>query len=933
LLGGIVARARDGLGALFGRRSDCAMLDGLVAGARGGQSQILVLRGEAGIGKTALLDYLETNAAGCRVVRLAGVEAETEFVYAGLHQLCVPFLDRLDRLAAPQRVALGTAFGLTGGEAPDRFLVGLAVLDLLADRAAERPLVCLIDDAQWLDRASAQTIAFVARRLLAEGVVLVVAVREPTDGQVFAGLPELVITGLGETDAGWLLDSVVKGPMDPRVRARIIAETHGNPLALLELPRAWTTAELADGFARTDPLISRIEEGFTRRLLMLPEDTQRLLVAAAAEPLGDATLLWRAAEVLGLDPNAGDVAQKAGLIEFGARVRFRHPLVRAAAYRSASTEVRQAVHRALAEATDAHVDPDRRAWHRAHATQSSNEEIAAELEQSATRAQSRGGLLAAAALLERAARLTPDPARRAERELAAAWHKRGAGAIDDALALLAASEAGPADALRAAKVMHLRGQIALYQRRATDAVRLLVEAAQLLESHDGDLARETYLEALGAAIFSSTTDDAAQAVAAAARAAAPVGDEPRTTDLILDGLASRLVDGHAAAVPSLARALEKVRSIDYRVDDVGRLLGQVGNPFTGYLATELWDFEAGRAVADLLVQRARDTGALVQLQFAANELAVNDLLAGRLADAAALVEEDRMVSDVTGSPPVGYAAMLLAALRGTASASQQITAARDHTMALGEGRIVNFAGYALALLNNGLGRHDLALKAAREVFDRDVLAGYQMMVISELAEAASRTGDTDLVVAALQRMSARAQATPTDWARGIEARLEALLEDDADASYRKSIEHLDRAGLRLEVARGHLLYGEWLRRAGQRSQARKQLRAAHEMLLAMAATAFAERARRELLVLGEKGLQRSVESTEGLTTQEFHIARLARDGLSNVEIGTRLFLSPRTVEWHLGKVFTKLGLSSRRQLRDAVLDFAPSDPPPGPTHQ
>jgi DNA-binding CsgD family transcriptional regulator len=536
-------------------------------------------------------------------------------------------------------------------------------------------------------------------------------------------------------------------------------------------------------------------------------------------------------------------------------------------------------------------------------------------------------------LLERAARLTPDPARRADRELAAAWHKRGAGAIDDALALLASSEAGPPDELRAAKVMHLRGQIALYQRRAADAVRLLVEAAQHLQTHDADLARETYLEALGAAIFSSTTDEAAITVAAAARTAMPVDDESTITDLILDGLATRLVDGHAAAVPSLTRALLKVRSIDHRVDDEDRLLGAVG-PFTGYLATELWDFEAGRAVADLLVQRARATGALIQLQFTANELAVNDLLAGRLTDAAALVEEDRMVSDLTGNPPVGYAAILLAAVRGTASAAAQITAARDHTMALGEGRIVNFAGYALALLHNGLRRHDLALEAARDVFHRDVLAGYQMMVISELAEAASRTGDTDLVAAALERMSARAQATPTDWALGIEARLQALLgREDADASYRQSIEHLDRAGLRLEVARGHLLYGEWLRRTGQRSEARTQLHTAHEMLNAVGAAAFADRARRELLVLGVKAVRRSVESVEGLTAQEFHISTLARDGLSNAEIGTRLFLSPRTVEWHLGKVFTKLGFSSRRQLRNAILDFAPNDQLLGPTDQ
>lgn len=917
-------RWRAGLASLFGRYSECATLDGLVAGARAGQSQVLVVRGGAGIGKTALLDYLEANVAGCRIARLAGAEAEMELAYAGLHQICAPFLDRFERLPDPQRIALSTAFGLVAGDAPDRFMVGLAVLDLLADRAEERPLICLIDDAQWLDRASAQTIAFVARRLVAERIVLVLAVREPGDERDFAGLPELTIDGLSEADAGRLLDTVVKGPMDPRVRDRIIAETRGNPLALLELPRAWTTAELADGFERPDPLISRIEEGFVRRLSTLPEDTQRLLVAAAAEPLGDPTLLWRAAAVLGLGPNAGDAAESAGLIQFGARVRFRHPLVRAAAYRFAPTETRQDAHRALAEATDADVDPDRRAWHRALATQLPDEQIAVELELSAARAQSRGGLLAAAALLERAARLTPDPARRADRELAAAWHKRGGGALDAALALLATIEAGPADALRAAKVKHLRGQIALDQRRATDAVRLLADAAQQLEPLDRDLARETYLEGLGAAIVSSTTDDAASAVAVAALAAAPGQGEPRVTDLILDALATRLVEGHAAAVPSLARALTKLRSIGDRVDDKDRQPWLGGNPFTGYLATELWDFDAGRALAELQVQRARDAGALVQLQLAANVLAVNEMLAGRLADAAALVEEDRMVADITGNPPVGYAATLLAALRGTDAASRLITAARDDASVLGDGRIVNFAGYATALLNNGHGRHDIAVQAAREVLDRPVVAGYQTMVVSELAEAASRTCDTELQAAAFKWMSERATATPTDWALGIEARLRALLGgEDADASYRESIERLDRAGLRLEVARGHLLYGEWLRCTGERIKAREQVRAAHDMLLAMGAGAFAERARRELVVLGEKGHQQSVETAEELTAQEFHIARFARDGLSNAEIGARLFISPRTVEWHLGKVFIKLGISSRRQLRTAALDVEP----------
>jgi len=919
---------RDGFAALFGRRSECAILDAAIAGARAGQSQVLVVRGEAGIGKSALLDYLETSAAGCRVARLAGVEAEMELAYAGLHQLCARFLDRLDRLPDPQRIALGTAFGLAGGIAPDRFLVGLVVLDLLADRAEERPLICLIDDAQWLDRMSAQTLAFVARRLVAERIALVVAIRAPSDERDFVGLPELTLSGLGEVDAGRLLDSVVKGPMDPRVRDRIIAETRGNPLALLELPRAFTAAELADGFEQSDlvPLASRIEQGFLRRLSTLPEETRRLLVAAAAEPLGDTTLLWRAANVLGLSANAAHAAEMAGLIKFGAQVRFRHPLVRAAAYRSASPEERQEIHGALAEVTDAEVDPDRRAWHRAQATLAPDEGIAAELERSATRAQSRGGLLAAAALLERAARLTPDPARRAQRELAAAWRKRDGGALDAAIALLAAVEAGAADPLRAAEGKHLRGQIAFDQRRATEAARLLLDAARHLEPLDCDLARETYLDALAAAIWASGTDapDATNVVATAARAAAPARGEPRAIDLILDALATRFVDGHAAAAPALARALTNVRSIDYGAEDVGRLLWLGGNRVTAILATELWDFEAGRALAELQVHRARDAGALVHLQFALNVLAANELLAGELTDAAALIEEDRMVSDITGNPPVGYAATLLAALRGPdEKASRSIAMAREEAWTLGQGRIVTFADYATSVLNNSLGRHDIAVLAAREVFDRDVVGGHQMMVVSELAEAASRTGDTELVAAALQRMSERARATPTHWAQGIEARLRAMLGgEESDASFRESIQHLDRAGLRLEVARGHLLYGEWLRRTGERIKAREQLRTAHDMLLAMGAAAFAERARRELVVLGEKGLQRSIETTEELTPQEFHIARFARDGLSNAEIGTRLFLSPRTVEWHLGKVFAKLGVSSRRQLRNAALDFA-----------
>jgi DNA-binding CsgD family transcriptional regulator len=919
--------SRDPAPGLHGRRGECEALDRLLADARAGHSRVLVLRGEAGIGKTALLDYLLAQTSGCRTARAAGVESEMELAYAGLQQLCAPFLDRLERLPAPQRAAVGTAFGLSAGEPPDRFLVGLAVLTLLAEVAEEQPLVCLVDDAQWLDRVSAQTLAFVARRLLAERIALVIAVREP--GAELAGLPERTVHGLSDPDAGALLDSVITGPADRRVRDRIVAETHGNPLALLELPRAWTTAELAAGFeqAHAMPLTGRLEQGFVRQLEPLPVDARRLLLTAAAEPLGDAALLWRAAGLLGLGADPAAAAEASGLIEFGARVRFRHPLVRSAAYWSASAEERREAHGALAEVTDPGVDPDRRAWHWAQAASVPDEDVAAELVRSAGRAQARGGLVAAAAFLERAAILTPEPARRAERELTAARVKRDAGALDPALGLLAAVDAGPPDALRSAEVEHLRGQIAFDQRRSGDGARLLLDAARRLEPFNPELARETYLEALAAAMWASGPDlpDLVVEAARAARAAPPAREPPRAIDIVLDAFAARFTEGYAAAAPLLTRALATVQNIDVGADDVGQLLWLGGNRISAIIATEVWDFEAGRALAERQVQLARGTGALVRLQFALNVLASNELLAGNFASAAALIDEDRVVAEAAGNPPVAYTAMLLAAFRGDEHvAPGLIAAARDEASSLGQGRLVTFADYASAVLHNGLGRHDIARDAAWRVFERDVVGGYQVQAVAELAEAASRTGDGPLAAQALARVSERARITPTDWARGIEARLAALLSDGevADNLYRESIERLGNAGLRAERARGHLLYGEWLRRDGRRVDAREQLRTAHDMLTAMGLDAFAERARRELLVTGATARKRTIETTHELTAQESQIARLARDGLSNPEIGTRLFISPRTVEWHLRKIFAKLGISTRRQLRDTALATA-----------
>jgi DNA-binding CsgD family transcriptional regulator len=892
------------------------LLDRLIEAVRAGRSGALVIRGEAGVGKTALLDYVAEHASDCLVARAAGVQSEMELAFAGVHQLCAPMLDHLDRLPGPQRDALRSALGLSPATSPDRFLVALAVLSLLSDVAEQRPLICLVDDAQWLDQASAQVLTFVARRVQAESVGVVFGARRPSDDG--AGLPELVLEGLREEDAQSLLDAVLPGPLDVRVRDRIVAETRGNPLALLELPRGLTPAELAGGFGLVGavPISGRIEEAFQRRLEALPAETRRLLVVAAAEPVGDPPLVWRAAEVLGIGAAAAIPAAEAGLLEFGARVLFRHPLVRSVVYRSAPLPLRQDVHRALAEVTDPGLDPDRRAWHRAQAAPGPDEEVAEELERSAGRAQARGGLAAAAAFLERAAMLTRDPARRAERLLTAARTKRDIGALDAALGLLVAVETGPPDVARTAEMEYLRGQIALLQRRGTDAARLLLSTARRLEPVDHDLARETYLEALGAAMWAGDLDKPTGVleVAKAARAAPPGPEPPRVVDVLLDAFALRLTEGYTAAAPLLTRALDLALTPSDADDD--RRLWLTGGRVGAITALELWDAESAHTLGARLVQAARDSGAVARLQFALNTLAWTHLAAGELTTAELILDEDRVIAEATGNPSLGNARMTLAAWRGLeAPASELIEATLRESTERGLGRTVDFATYASSVLNNGLGRYAAARDAARRVFERDGL-GYGPFIVPELAEAASRTGDTALVKTALEWMSERTRVTPSDWALGIQARVRALLGegDAAEHCYRESIDRLGRTRVRAQLARGHLLYGEWLRRERRRTDARAQLRIAHDMLDTMGIEAFAERARRELRATGETARQRIVEPTVALTAQEAHIARLARDGLSNPEIGARLFISPRTVKYHLRKVFLKLDITSRNQL-------------------
>jgi DNA-binding CsgD family transcriptional regulator len=904
---------------LRGRRREREVLDELLAAVRSGQSRALVVLGEPGVGKTALIQYALESASAYRVARAVGVESEMELAFAALHQLCAPMLDRLERLPGPQRAALATAFGLSSGDAPDRFLVGLAALGLLSEVAHEQPLLCFVDDAQWLDRASAQTLAFVARRLYAESVGVVFATREPSEE--LRGLPELHVHGLRNGEARELLASAVHGPLDERVRDRIVAETRGNPLALLELPRGLSQAELAGGFGLPDaPALSgRIEESFQRQLAELEPGTQLLLLVAAAEPLGDPMLVWRAAEQLGIAPDAAPPAAASGLADFGGRVRFRHPLVRSAVYRAASPTERKGVHAALAEATDPEVDPDRRAWHRAQAATGPDEDVAADLERSAERAQRRGGLAAAAAFLERATLLTPDPTRRSERALAAAQVTHQAGSPDAALRLLAMAEAGPMDELQRARADVLRAQIAFATSRGGDAPPLLLKAARRLEPLDARRARDTHLDALSAALFVGrlTTDGGVLEAARAARAAPAAAQPPSAADLLLDGAASVITDGYAAGAPVLKCALAAFRDGHVSEEEEIRWLWLAAR-----VAVNLWDDETWRVLADRHVELSRASGALTVLPIALSSRIVVHINEGEPAAAASLVEEQRAIVEATGSQIVLYAALIVAACRGREpEASTLIEDSIEDVRRRGAGMELAITRWWSALLYNGLGRYEDALAAMQQATDYPPELLFSNWVLPELIEAAARTGQRDRAADAHRRLSDTTRASGTDWAIGMEARTGALLAegDAADGLYREAIDRLGRTRTRVQLARAHLLYGEWLRRENRRSEAREQLRTAHEMLTASGLEAFAGRAARELLAAGEAARSDGVQGATGaLTAQEAQIARLARDGLSNPEIGARLFISPRTVEYHLHKVFTKLEISSRSQL-DGVL--------------
>jgi DNA-binding CsgD family transcriptional regulator len=899
---------------LLGRARECALLDELLDDVRRGQSRSLVLQGEAGIGKTALLEHLVASASDLTVVRAVGVQSEMELAFASLHQVCAPLLDQLERLPGPQRDALRTVFGLSPGPAPDRFLVGLAVLSLVSEVAERGPLLCVVDDAQWLDQTSALTLTFVARRLLAEPVGFVFAAREP--GPELGHLPALDVQGLRNGYARALLSSSVQFTLDARVRDRILAETRGNPLALLELPRGLTPSQLAGGFGASEAsdLSKRIESSYVRRVETLPDSARRLLLVAAAEPVGDPLLLQRACKRLGIALDAIDGMD--GLLALEERVTFRHPLARSAVYRSAGAPERRAAHLALAESTDRAQDPDRRAWHLAAAAAEPDEAVADELELSAGRARARGGLAAAAAFLQRAVALTSDPARRAGRALAAARASLGAGEFDVARRLLEAAEVGQLDELGRAQADLLRAELAFAQDRGGDAPVLLLHAAKRLEPLDLRLARDTYLEAWGAALFAGHLANAGGSLADVSRAAAAAPDPPGAPlpcDLLLDGLALIFTAGRSAATPVLRRAVGAFAGPEVSAAETLRW-GWLASRAANYL----WDYDRGLEIGRRAVRRARDLGALEALAVADNACGQLAAFGGDLESAAKLIGEVDAVKEATGTRIARHAAIAVAGIRGQDADVIDDVIAR--AVAAGQGAAHQYACWAKAVLMNGRCRYDDALAAAAQASEEIPELYIATWGLCELVEAATRTGDVELAERALVRLGAQFDCSDADWGLGLWARARALLSEHeaAEPLYREAIDRLGRTRLRPDLARAHLLYGEWLRREQRRADARAQLRTAHELFVTIGMEAFAERAGTELQGTGERVRKRTVETRDDLTAQELQIARLARDGLSNPEIGARLFLSPRTVEWHLRKVFAKLAIRSRQELARAL---------------
>ncbi|MFC3452153.1 AAA family ATPase [Amycolatopsis speibonae] len=879
---------------LVGRRDESDRLLALARAAGRGEGGVLVLRGEPGIGKSSLLDHVAHAAPeGFQLIRASGSEFEGELPFAALHQLCVPALAHLDTLSAPYRDSLLVAFGLADG-APDPFRVGLAALELLATAAAKRPLLCVVDDAHWLDTASARALTFLARRIAAEPIAMVFAARDQDPIRGLDELPGLTVGGLSDAHARALLAEEKTVTLDERVRDRLLAEARGNPLALIELPKA-------GGFAlpAPSPIASRIERSFRARMAELPRDARRLLILASADPTGDPGLLWAAARLLDLDvPAASTAAEASGLILFGTRASFCHPLARSAAYRAAEPEQRHAAHRALAEATDPDSAGDRRAWHRAQATTGPDEQVAAELELSASRAQARGGVAAAAAFLERAAALSLDPGKQVERTLAAARTTLEAGGTDAAADLLASIDTEKLAVPQHASVDLLRGRIAFVQG-ADGAVRgpeLILGAARRLADVDPERSRECFVAALEMGLVVGRAAGVLDRVLDAARSAPATS---RTPDL-LDALVRLTTEGHQAGVPSLRRVLTG--------DDAGWTRTPA---LATVLAGELWDIDLHATIVGWLVRTGRDTGAPMTIRLGLSQVAMHAVLTGHFGRAMAAIAEEEAIADALGDPPQLYSRVHLAAMRGR---RQEVLDLSAEATDRGNDQLTANIHWATAVLYNGLAEYPAALDAAtRAVASGDLfLTG---VALPELVEAAVRCGEHAVALSALKSLAERTEPAGTGFALGVLAGARAMV-SDAEEDHLEALRHLASGPLAVHLARAHLRYGEWLRRAGRRRDAREHLRTAHEQLSKIGLEAFTRRAADELRATGEVARSRSEHSYDHLTMQETHIARQVASGATSKEVATRLFVSPRTVDAHLRNIFRKLGITSRRQLRD-----------------
>ncbi|MCR2793179.1 AAA family ATPase [Microbacterium sp. zg.Y625] len=908
---------------LFGRHAECEALDRALADAHAGRSRALYARGEAGIGKTSLLDYARTaaDALGFRVESATGMESESQFAYAALHQLCAPLLEYDATMAGPQRDALAIAFGTKTGPVPDRFLVGLAVLNLLAEAAEERPLLCLVDDAQWLDRASAEVIAFAARRVSAERLALVVAGRDSDDdaSAAFSGMPVLTVAALGEADARELLAAETATLIDASVRERVIAEARGNPLALLELPRSVGPATLASGFDVHDrpDVPQHLEQAFRQRSTALPSETQRVLLLAAAEPTGDVALLFRALSRLGIEGSGAAAAETAGLFTIDSKVRFRHPLVRSAIYSAAVPAERRQAHEALAAATDPRIDPDRRAWHRGQAVLGPDEDVAVELERAGERALARGGMAAAAALFQRAAQLTPDPALRTQRAMTALQAKHEAGAADEALKLLALAAQGPLSPLQSARLTLYRAHITFYLVHSDDVPVMFLDAAHALAPLDPAVSREAFLLALNTAVIAGGD---VRGVAEAARAAPRPPEQPRPLDLLLDGLVTVYTEGYVAGVDTLRRAVTSLRDEElsrdvYRGTDSDRWLWLASRTAVALFENDLMYDLAARKVTI-----ARTAGAVATLYVALIALSAAHALRGELSRAAELLAESTAIARATDAVPLPHGELFLAAWRGWESDLPELHRRSAGAADKNAGTEVAVANYASAVFHNATGSFATAMTAAQRAVESDDFS-VQSVALPELVEAAARAGHAQAAREAHAQLVARAHASGTPWALGLAARSRALITPGgaAEDDYREAIERLGESRLTGHLARAHLLYGEWLRREGRRREAREELRTAHDMLTDMGAVGFAERAAKELRATGEHPRARNAPPSTALTEHELQIARAVATGATSREVAAMLFLSPRTIEAHLRTIFRKLGVTSRRQLRELHL--------------